>query len=179
VQQVDLNPEFDRCVFVFVDSSSVEEVFNWLLEVEESSEPWEGGRIVWGIRYVLEGDTRFHGHTTPAHGSSHFALQQRRARLLKEGGATHDDDERRKLTARFDTQKDDIHAVLPISKVGNLIFYTLCYVLGSGGGRETLIFTLFVGHDLRNRFYTAAAFNSSLPANLNAFQLQLKVGQRM
>lgn len=95
-------------------------MFNWLLEVEETSEPWEGGRIVWGIRYVLEGDTRFHGHTTPAHGvgsSSHFALQQRRARLLKEGGNTHDDEERRKLTTRFDTQKDDIHAVLPISKV--------------------------------------------------------------
>jgi hypothetical protein len=98
-------------------------VFNWLLEVEETSEPWEGGRIVWGIRYVLEGDTRFHGHTTPAHGggsSSHFAQQQRRARLLKEGGNAHDDDERRKLTARFDTQKDDIHAVLPISKVSHV-----------------------------------------------------------
>jgi hypothetical protein len=103
----------------------VEEVFNWLLEVEETSEPWEGGRIVWGIRYVLEGDTRFHGHTTPAHGggsSSHFAQQQRRARLLKEGGNAHDDDERRKLTARFDTQKDDIHAVLPISKVSHAAF---------------------------------------------------------
>ncbi|KAF4523501.1 hypothetical protein B566_EDAN004572 [Ephemera danica] len=101
-------------------------------EADEGSEPWEGGRIVWGIRYVLEGDTRFHGsggsRTTPGalhhHGVSpedaaaaHLALQQRRARLLKDGGgAAHDEDERRKLTARFDTQKDDIHAVLPIAK---------------------------------------------------------------
>ncbi|XP_065333491.1 transmembrane protein 132E isoform X3 [Cloeon dipterum] len=117
------------------ESSGAEEVFNWLLEVEESSEPWEGGRVVWGIRYVLEGDTRFHGQHTPspatasaassssATSSSHFALQQRRARLLKEGGGAvaaaavaHDEDERRKITARFETQKDDIHAVLPISK---------------------------------------------------------------
>lgn len=73
-------------------------MFSWLLEVvEDSAELWDEGRIVWSVRYVLEG-------------------QERRAHHLhKDQAAVRD--ERKKITARLEIQKDDIQAVLPISKV--------------------------------------------------------------
>ncbi|KAJ9590651.1 hypothetical protein L9F63_016322, partial [Diploptera punctata] len=82
----------------------VEEVFTWLLEVvEDSSDLWDGGRIVWSVRYIMEGaDTRqLHGHHGPAPGTL--------------------EETRRKLTARLEIQKDDIQSVLPISKTKFLI----------------------------------------------------------
>ncbi|XP_054271015.1 transmembrane protein 132E [Macrosteles quadrilineatus] len=73
----------------------VEEVLCWLLEVvEDSAELWDEGRIVWSVRYVLEGQERRGHHTR----------------------GPHKDDERKKITAKIEIQKDDIQAVLPISK---------------------------------------------------------------
>jgi transmembrane protein 132 len=110
----------------------VEEVFSWLLEVvEDSSDLWDGGRIVWSVRYVLEGpESRLslvrgganirqkhggHGHHGVS-GGSRSGAQHRplRLELLEET--------RRKLTARLEIQKDDIQSVLPISKVRKMTF---------------------------------------------------------
>ncbi|XP_021914891.1 transmembrane protein 132E isoform X4 [Zootermopsis nevadensis] len=109
----------------------VEEVFSWLLEVvEDSSDLWDGGRIVWSVRYILEGaesSSPFmrpgknirqlhggHGHHV-ANGGSRSSTQRRPLRdgILEET--------RRKLTARLEIQKDDIQSVLPISKNWDVI----------------------------------------------------------
>lgn len=105
----------------------VEEVFSWLLEVvDDSSDLWDGGRIVWSVRYVLEGAENGasfvrggvnvrqlhggHGHHA-GNGGSRPGAQHRPLRdgILEEI--------RRKVTARLEIQKDDIQSVLPISKV--------------------------------------------------------------
>jgi transmembrane protein 132 len=105
----------------------VEEVFSWLLEVvEDSSDLWDGGRIVWSVRYVLEGaqsGTSFmrggvnirqlhggHSH----HGVTGGSRSGAQHRPLRDGLL---EETRRKLTARLEIQKDDIQSVLPISKV--------------------------------------------------------------
>lgn len=117
-----LNIKQECCVV-----ARVEEVFSWLLEVvEDSSDLWDGGRIVWSVRYVLEGAANSaafmrgavnirqlhsgHGHHA-ANGGSRAGAQHRPLRdgILEET--------RRKLMARLEIQKDDIQSVLPISKV--------------------------------------------------------------
>lgn len=107
-------------------------MFSWLLEVvEDRSDLWDGGRIVWTVRYVLEG----------AENGASFVRGEVNIRQLHSGqghhtanvssrpggsrpGAHHrplrdgiQEETRRKLTARLEIQKDDIQSVLPISKV--------------------------------------------------------------
>ncbi|KAK3912238.1 Transmembrane protein 132B, partial [Frankliniella fusca] len=49
----------------------VSEVFSWLLEVaEDSTELWEDARIVWSVRYVLEGSTGSPGSEGAAEGEA-------------------------------------------------------------------------------------------------------------
>src|SRR5580698_10022134 len=75
-----------------------EEVFNWILEAaEEAGDDWDGGRVVWILRYVIQ----------PAADTS----------WMKKDPFANFSDERHKLTTRLEMQKDDIQAVLPIAKV--------------------------------------------------------------
>lgn len=108
-------------------------MFSWLLEVvEDSSDLWDGGRIVWSVRYILEGAEssasfmragknirQLHGGHSHhvANGGSRSGAQRRPLRdgILEET--------RRKLTARLEIQKDDIQSVLPISKVSQISVY--------------------------------------------------------
>ncbi|CAG7825274.1 unnamed protein product [Allacma fusca] len=74
-----------------------EEVFNWILEAaEEAGDDWDGGRVVWILRYVIQ----------PSADTS----------WLKADPFAKFSDERHKLTTRLEVQKDDIQAVLPIAK---------------------------------------------------------------
>ncbi|XP_052125426.1 uncharacterized protein LOC127749787, partial [Frankliniella occidentalis] len=168
----------------------VSEVFSWLLEVaEDSSELWEDARIVWSVRYVLEGSGEAGGEAAPepwpsqqpdlgqdgvdaadaaeaepvaetlmqadgvatiggAAGGS-VARSRRPRSTHHQGGHHHQghqghhghhagqhqahqghperhhgelvEETRRKLVARFQVQKDDIQAVLPISKNWQLV----------------------------------------------------------
>jgi hypothetical protein len=71
---------------------SVIELFTWLIEVgEDDSEPYEGARIVWSAKFEPHQDETDNGEIHRTEG--------------------------RKSTTRFDVQKDDIQAVVPISKV--------------------------------------------------------------
>jgi len=84
-----------------------------LLEASEEGigGSWDGGRIVWSVRYALEGEEENGSQLTGAD-----QLQQRmQQRQLQHHHHHHI--ERRKLQARLEIQKDDIQAVLPISKV--------------------------------------------------------------
>jgi transmembrane protein 132 len=115
----------------------VEEVFSWLLEVvEDSSDLWDGGRIVWSVRYALEGAEsrtsfvrggvnirQMHGGHSH-HGGSGGGRSGAQHRPLRDGLL---EETRRKLTARLEIQKDDIQSVLPISKVRK-IFYIYIYI---------------------------------------------------
>jgi transmembrane protein 132 len=108
----------------------VEEVFSWLLEVvEDSSDLWDGGRIVWSVRYILDGAEssasfvhggksirQLHGghNHHAANGGSRSGSQRR---PLRDGILS---ETRRKLTARLEIQKDDIQSVLPISKASRI-----------------------------------------------------------
>lgn len=68
---------------------------SWLVEVvEDSADLWDEGRLVWSVRYVQEG-------------RSHSRNQA--------------ENQRKKITTRIEVQKDDIQAVLPISKVNKVI----------------------------------------------------------
>lgn len=74
------------------------EVFSWLLEIaNDTKEHWDGGRIVWSVSYVHDGpklkDSSIESTSGPP------------------------EESRRRLVAKLDIQKDDIQAVLPISKV--------------------------------------------------------------
>lgn len=112
---VDVNPKHTVATVTAVrrhaDSQSeseqltprVEEVFSWLVEVvEDSADLWDEGRLVWSVRYVLEGSERTRQHHS--------------LRAQKDSPHRTVDDTRTKITARFEIQKDDIQAVLPISK---------------------------------------------------------------
>lgn len=76
-----------------------------LLEASEESveSNWDGGRVVCSVRYILEGEednaSMTNSHQPGQHHHHHHNM------------------ERRKLQARLEIQKDDIQAVLPISKV--------------------------------------------------------------
>lgn len=75
-----------------------EEVFNWILEAaEEASDDWDGGRVVWILRYVIQ----------PSADTS----------WMNKDPFANFGDERHKLTTRLEVQKDEIEAVLPIAKV--------------------------------------------------------------
>ncbi|XP_011873522.1 PREDICTED: transmembrane protein 132D [Vollenhovia emeryi] len=95
-----------------VPSTSAEEIMTMLLEASEEGigGSWDGGRIVWSVRYALEGEEENGSQLTGAD-----QLQQRmQQRQLQHHHHHHV--ERRKLQARLEIQKDDIQAVLPISK---------------------------------------------------------------
>lgn len=92
---------------------SAEEIMTMLLEAceeEEIRRSWEGGRIVWSVRYELEGEDESGSQLTGTD-----QLQRMQQRQLQHHHHHHV--ERRKLQARLEIQKDDIQAVLPISKV--------------------------------------------------------------
>lgn len=69
---------------------------------------WDGGRIVWSVRYAFEGEEENDSQLTGAD----QRMQQRQMQHHH-----HHHVEKRKLQARLEIQKDDIQAVLPISKV--------------------------------------------------------------
>lgn len=74
------------------------EVFTWLLEVaNDTKEHWDGGRIVWSVSYVHDGPKIKDIPIENTNGTP--------------------EETRRKLVAKLEIQKDDIQAVLPISKV--------------------------------------------------------------
>ncbi|XP_046389656.1 uncharacterized protein LOC124158549 isoform X2 [Ischnura elegans] len=109
----------------------VEEVFSWLLEVDESAALWEGGKIVWGVRFVR--DTTSSSVSSPTYpvagamdastGGGRGSSLRPSVTMLHRGHSFHGDgvipvggEERRKLATRLEIQKDDVQAVLPISK---------------------------------------------------------------
>lgn len=70
----------------------VTELFTWMLEItEDATEQYDGARIVWSARFE-------------PHQEDSETLETHRG-------------EGKKTTTRFDIQKDDIQAVVPISKV--------------------------------------------------------------
>lgn len=72
-------------------------MFSWLLEVaNDTKEHWDGGRIVWSVSYVHDGP---------------------KLKDLSIEGGNSPEETRKKLVAKLEIQKDDIQAVLPISKV--------------------------------------------------------------
>jgi len=84
-----------------------------LLEASEEGMggSWDGGRIVWTVHYALEGEME--------NGSQLTGVDQlqERAQFRQLQHHHHHHVEKRKLQARLEIQKDDIQAVLPISKV--------------------------------------------------------------
>ncbi|XP_076240037.1 transmembrane protein 132C dtn isoform X2 [Calliopsis andreniformis] len=95
-----------------VPSASAEEILTMLLEASEEGVEgnWDGGRIVWSVRYAFEGEE---DNASQLNGMDQLQqrLQQRQMQHHH-----HHHAERRKLQARLEIQKDDIQAVLPISK---------------------------------------------------------------
>lgn len=79
------------------NTTRVFEVFSWLLEVaNDTKENWDGGKIVWSVSYVY--DSPKLKDASP-----------------ESTGATPEET-RKKLIAKLEINKDDIQAVLPISK---------------------------------------------------------------
>ena len=72
---------------------------------EEAGDDWDGGRVVWILRYVIQ---------PPADSS-----------WMKTDPFANFSDERHKLTTRLEVQKDDIQAVLPIAKVSFYYIFLL------------------------------------------------------
>nr|XP_012232704.1 PREDICTED: LOW QUALITY PROTEIN: transmembrane protein 132C [Linepithema humile] len=93
-------------------SSSAEEIMTMLLEASEEGMggSWDGGRIVWTVHYALEGEME--------NGSQLTGVDQlqERTQFRQLQHHHHHHVEKRKLQARLEIQKDDIQAVLPISK---------------------------------------------------------------
>lgn len=82
-------------IIFFYANFSVIELFTWLIEVtEDAAELYEGARVVWSVKLEPHQDD---GESPESH--------------RVEG---------RKSTTRLDVQKDDIQAVVPISKVSSL-----------------------------------------------------------
>lgn len=73
----------------------------------DTRENWDGGKIVWSVSYVYDG---------PKMRDS-----------LESTGQTPEEG-RRKLIAKLEINKDDIQAVLPISKVIKLIHFQYFYL---------------------------------------------------
>lgn len=96
-------------LFFFFQLSRVVEVFSWLLEVaNDTKEHWDGGKIVWSVSYVHDGP---------------------KMKDLSIEGANGPEETRKKLVAKLEIQKDDIQAVLPISKVDFRTFINQSVVL--------------------------------------------------
>lgn len=97
----------------FVISRSAEEILTMLLEASEEGMEgnWDGGRIVWSVRYAFDNGSQLNGMDQ---------LQQRLQQRQMQQHHHHHHAERRKLQVRLEIQKDDIQAVLPISKVSFL-----------------------------------------------------------
>ncbi|KAF3425923.1 hypothetical protein E2986_01711 [Frieseomelitta varia] len=87
-------------------SASAEEILTMLLEASEEGVEgnWDGGRIVWSVRYAFDNDSQLNG------------MDQQRLQQRQMQHHHHHHAERRKLQVRLEIQKDDIQAVLPISK---------------------------------------------------------------
>lgn len=81
-----------------------------LLEASEEGVEgnWDGGRIVWSVRYAFDNGSQLNG------------MDQQRLQQRQMQHHHHHHAERRKLQVRLEIQKDDIQAVLPISKVSSL-----------------------------------------------------------
>ncbi|XP_057335778.1 transmembrane protein 132E isoform X1 [Microplitis mediator] len=97
---------------------SAEEIMTMLLEASEEgdgSSSWDDGRIMWSVRYTLEGDEEDLTMQTRT-GSSEQMQLQRQQQLQQQHHHHHHHIEKRKFSARLEIQKDDIQAVLPISK---------------------------------------------------------------
>ncbi|KAL5274878.1 TMEM132E family protein [Megaselia abdita] len=78
------------------NSDKVTEIFSWLLEVaNDTRENWDGGKIVWSVNYVYDGP---------------------KMRDSPESTGQTPEESRRKLIAKLEINKDDIQAILPISK---------------------------------------------------------------
>lgn len=92
-----------------------------LLEASEEGVEgnWDGGRIVWSVRYAFEGEED--------NGSQLNGMDQLQQRLQQRQMQHHHHhhSERRKLQARLEIQKDDIQAVLPISKVRSSLMFLI------------------------------------------------------
>jgi transmembrane protein 132 len=74
--------------------SGPHEIFNWLYVIESNeSELWEGGKLVWHVKYQ---------HVEPDH--------------LEEDIAASNYSKNARLRHRLDVKKDDVQTVLPISK---------------------------------------------------------------
>ena len=77
------------------------ELFNWLYAIDESeAEGWEGGLLVWHIKYQ---------HLDPD--------------KLEEDINIANNTKSSRLRHRLDIKKDDVQIVLPISKVIILLFF--------------------------------------------------------
>lgn len=85
-----------------------------LLEASEEGigSSWDGGRIVWSVRYVLERDEE-----------NILMNEELDNEELQQQPHHHHHVKRKKLQARLEIQKDDIQAVLPISKVHSSVKY--------------------------------------------------------
>ncbi|XP_039435014.1 transmembrane protein 132E [Culex pipiens pallens] len=80
-----------------MNSNKIVEVFSWLLEVaNDTKDHWDGGRIVWSVSYVHDGP--------------------KIKELSAEASSSPHEEGRKKIVAKLEIQKDDIQAVLPISK---------------------------------------------------------------
>uniref|UniRef100_A0ABD2W4F5 Transmembrane protein 132C n=1 Tax=Trichogramma kaykai TaxID=54128 RepID=A0ABD2W4F5_9HYME len=111
-------------------NASAEEIMTMLLEAsEESAESKEhggGGRIVWSVRYALEGEednVSLSGpfQLTQPHQQQQMQQQQQQQQYQQQQPLQHHHhhngpSDRKKLQAHLEIQKDDIQAVLPISK---------------------------------------------------------------
>lgn len=73
------------------------EIFTWLLEItKDAAEPYEDAKITWSARFEPQEDT---------------------------DDGENQRTESKKATTRLDIQKDDIQAVVPISKVSYQYVY--------------------------------------------------------
>ncbi|XP_033220713.1 transmembrane protein 132E [Belonocnema kinseyi] len=90
-------------------NASAEEIMTMLLEASDEGAGggnWDGGRIVWSVRYAFEGEEDNVSIPGMYQLSQHQQQQHHH----------HHHVERGKVQARLEIQKDDIQAVLPISK---------------------------------------------------------------
>uniref|UniRef100_A0A0C9RRB0 TMEM132C protein n=1 Tax=Fopius arisanus TaxID=64838 RepID=A0A0C9RRB0_9HYME len=100
-------------------NTTAEEIMTMLLEASEEgagSSSWDGGRITWSVRYTLEGDDDDIAMQTRTGSSETLQFQ----RQQQQHHHYHHHVEKKRRQARLEIQKDDIQAVLPISKVLNL-----------------------------------------------------------
>lgn len=71
----------------------IDEIFTWLLEVaDDSKELSDGGKIVWSVTYIYDNPRESSLELTP-------------------------DDNKKRIIAKLEVNKDDIQAVLPMAKV--------------------------------------------------------------